>query len=111
MNNMSQAEIDALRKKATDYLDGKLELDDAEALALERKLQEAAGYRMFTKHHICHGVHYYPTEEKAILAGLAVRMRNETVIGGLYHGMKCGRSASFDHVDKQYGLVFGVTVA
>lgn len=111
MSDFSKLSNSQLIEIAENHLNGKVELDKDAAFALERKLGEAAGYRMFTKHHICHGVHYYPTEEKAILAGLAVRMRDETVIGGLYHGMKCGRSASFDHVDKQYGLVFGVTVA
>lgn len=100
----------SLIEKAKKALD-KPELSREESEALQHELHTAAGYRAFTKHHICHGVHYYLTEENAILAGLAVRLRNERVIGGFYHGMQCGRDVTFDHVDKQYGLVFGVTVA
>lgn len=108
---MNKERNEALKKRANDCIDGKLKLSDKEVDELLRELQDAAGYRLFTKNHICHGVHFYSTEESAILAGLAVRLRGEYVMGGLYHGMKCGRDATFDHVDKQYGLVFGVTVA
>jgi len=52
---------------------------------------------------ICFGLIYYPTKESADRAGLVVAKSNAEYNGGWFHGMKCGREANRDYIDKETG--------
>jgi hypothetical protein len=109
--NKTNKQTKALVEKAKSFLNDSVWLNKEEKDELISELYKAAGYRIFSKNHICHGVYFYMTEWQAEAAGYAVRLQNQKVVGGFFHGMPCGRDATHDHVDKQYGLVYGVTIA
>ena len=58
---------------------------------------------------ICFGISFFKTEDDAKLYDQFVRRRGTTYHGGFFHGMPCGRDASFDYVHKDHGKLYAVT--
>lgn len=60
----------------------------------------------------CFGISYYATEEDAERVGAYIAKRGDTYNGGWYHGMPCGRDASWDYTNKETNQkLYAVTTA
>lgn len=80
---------------------GKQELSPAKTTSLIKRLAKARGPYKDMDSRICFGIEFYDSEEKANLGSLVSRLMGNTYNGGWFHGMACGRDASFDYVVKE----------
>lgn len=58
---------------------------------------------------ICFGIAMFDDEAKADAYDEKVRANGNTYNGGWYHGMRCGRSKSWDGPNKEGVMLFAVT--
>ena len=65
---------------------------------LYKRLMAIAGEPVEMDGRSCFGIYYYDSEAKAMIAGIAIRLRGDTYNGGFFHGMACGLDSSFDVV-------------
>ena len=58
---------------------------------------------------ICFGIAYFTTLKDADRYAAHQRKIGATYNGGYFHGMPCGRDASWDYVDPTLGQLYAVT--
>jgi energy-converting hydrogenase Eha subunit B len=59
---------------------------------------------------ICFAIAYFTTPADAAAYAKVVEKRGDTYNGGFFHGMPCGRDASFDYTDPETGqMLYAVT--
>ena len=59
----------------------------------------------------CFGIYFFKTIQEAEGYHKLVVARGDTVNGGYFHGMQCGRAKEFDHKDAVLGQLYAVRVA
>ena len=60
---------------------------------------------------ICFGIAYFTSKKDAEAYDRYVREQGLTYNGGYFHGMSCGRDATWDHVDQSSGKqLYAVTM-